>query len=265
MYPAAVLGTVFGIVIRVLLFSACPPSLPDQFWRDGTLSAIGSVWTHYGWATSKAYADAYKNNQGVLSHVKKKQEQRKQETEAYMSFALSLLTVGVAGGASPVPSPESSPASTTAARKPRKSQQKAAAPLIQAVTGVLSPEVASNDVFSPGGMTPEQYTTSLHEGISWNVAFLTKLLYEAKWEPKDKTSVPTTAGEKVIKLRSGGQLTADGAKQLTEAILDTSFMKELPPLDIDIKTLTRKASLALWIGWAQARDAKYWNKRTRPS
>ncbi len=37
-------------------------------------------------------------NGEVLNGVKVKQQQRKAETEAFMSFALSLLTVGVAGG-----------------------------------------------------------------------------------------------------------------------------------------------------------------------
>jgi len=69
---------------------------------------------------------------------------------------------------------------------------------------------------------------------------------------------------KTISLRSGDQLTADGAKRLTEAILDSSFMKTLPPLDVDVKSLTRKASLALWMGWAMSRDPKYWNPKDAP-
>jgi hypothetical protein len=133
--------------------------------------------------------------------------------------------------------------------------------IISKVNSVLSPDVASNDVFAPANTTPEEYTTGLQEGITWNVVFLTKLLYEAKWDPTKKSA---KVEDKVITLKSGDQLTADGAKLLTETILDSSFMKEMPPLDLDVDTLTKKASLALWIGWALARDAKYWNPKDAP-
>jgi hypothetical protein len=68
-----------------------------QFLAD-SINLADKLWSHYAWAVSKAYATAYKNNGDVLDHVKVKQQQRKAETEALMSFALSLLTVGVAGG-----------------------------------------------------------------------------------------------------------------------------------------------------------------------
>jgi hypothetical protein len=139
--------------------------------------------------------------------------------------------------------------------------QKAAAPLVSAVSNALSPDVGSNDVFAPSNTTPEEYTTGLQEGITWNVAFLTKVLYEAKWDPTKKS---TSVEGKVITLRSGDELTADGAKLLAETILDSSFLKEMPPLDLDVDTLTKKASLALWIGWALARDANYWNPKDAP-
>jgi hypothetical protein len=233
-----------------------------------TITMIDRLWTHYGWAVSKAYADAYSKNQIALNKVKIKQEQQRARDEAFMTFALSLLTVGIAGGVA-----------GALARKFAKqfdglkvvedvtkdvmkwSQQQAAGPLVKTVSGALSPDVASSDVFAPADTTPDQYTTSVQEGISYNLALLQKILYEAKWDPTKKS---TTVGDKVIPLRSGGELTADGARLLAEAITDSSFVSDPPPLDVDIKTLTRKASLALWMGWALARDAEYWNIQNAP-
>src|SRR5215470_11912019 len=80
-----------------------PPTVPNtaagyvEYLAD-SINLADKLWSHYAWAVSKAYATAYKLNGNVLNAVKVKQEQRKAETEAFMSFALSLLTVGVAGG-----------------------------------------------------------------------------------------------------------------------------------------------------------------------
>jgi hypothetical protein len=186
-----------------------------------------------------------------------------------MSFTLSLLTVGVAGGIAGALARKFAAAAFEGSKVAEDvtkdvlkwTMQQAATPLNHAVSKALSPDVASNDVFSPSDTTPEEYTTSLQEGITYNLAFLQTILFEAKWDPNKKS---TTVDGKVIKLRSGGELTAGGAKLLAEAILDTSFMSGLPPLDVDIKTLTRKASLALWMGWALARDDKYWNPKDAP-
>ena len=233
-----------------------------------SITLADKLWTHYGWATSKAYATAYKNNEQVLSQVKRKQQQRRAEDEAILAFVLSLLTVGTAGGIAGALARKfakvvdgSKVAEDVSKDVLKWSMQQAAAPLNKAVGRTLSPDVASNDVFSPGDTTPEEYTTSLQEGITFNLAMLQQILFDAKWDPKKKS---TTVDGKVIDLRSGGQLTADGAKRLAEAIVDSSFISAPPPLDVDISNLTRKASLALWIGWALDRDADYWNSKDAP-
>jgi hypothetical protein len=253
---------------------AIPSNVPNtaagyiEYLADN-ITLADKLWTHFGWATSNAYASAYKQNQQTLNLVKKKQEERKAQREALYSFALSLLTVGVAGGIAGAVARKfaakyyaSSKVAEDVAKDVLKwSSQKAAAPLNQSLSEALSPDVSSKDVFSAGDTTPEEYTTSLQEGITHNVALLQKILFETKWDSAKKS---TAVEGKVIDLRSGGQLTADGAKLLTEAILATSFMSDMPPLDVDVGTLTRKASLALWIGWALARDAKYWNVKDAP-
>lgn len=233
------------------------------------ITLADKLWTHYGWATSNAYASAYRQNQLVLNAVKVKQQQRRAQDEAILSFALSLLTVGVAGGIAGAVARKfaakrydgSKVAEDVTKDVLKWTMQQGAAPVNHALSGALSPDVASNDVFSPSDTTPEEYTTSLHEGITYNLALLQKILFETKWDSAKKS---TTVDGKTITLRSGDQLTAEGAKRLTEAILASSFMSVLPPLDVDVKGLTRKASLALWMGWAMSRDPKYWNPKDAP-
>jgi len=209
-------------------------------------------WSHYGWAVSSAYAKAFNQNKAVLGRVKGALLRQKQSEQASMTFALSLLTVGVGGGAA-----------GKVARWMYDSgvDQDAAKDVIKrilqeptnAALKSLSPKV-DDDVFAPSKTTPEEYTTNLFDGISYNVAMLTTLLDEVQWNPGDTVKYDG----KDIPLRSGGQVTADNIKRLVEMIVDSEFINDLPPVDISTEMLTRKASLALWIGWALARDKKYW-------
>ena len=231
-----------------------------------SVNLADKLWTHYGWVTSQAYATAYKTNQNVLTGVKVAQEAHRKADEAAMSFLLSVLTVGVAGGVAGAVARSAAKAfydGSKVAEDVKKDVlkwlliQQAVGPLNKRLVEALNPAATASDVFVPSDITPEEYTASLFEGISYNIALLTWLLYEAQWEPTlNRVNYEGTK----IQLRSGGELTVDGAKRLTEAVLSTSFMKEMPPLEISIPAMTRKASLALWIGWALSRDAKYWKK-----
>src|SRR6516225_6397802 len=61
------------------------------------INLADKMWTHYAWAVSGAYAKAYGLNSGALREAKVVIERQKQSDYDRMSFALSLLTVGVAG------------------------------------------------------------------------------------------------------------------------------------------------------------------------
>jgi hypothetical protein len=235
--------------------STVPQTIPGYIeYLGDTINLADKMWTHYGLAVSAAYATAYKKQQETLSRIKKALERQKQEDYNRMSFALSVLTVGVAGGVA-----------GAVARFVYESKdiQDAAKDVIKAtiqkrgaLIDSLSPDKTVSGVFVTDDTTPEEYTTKLLEGITYNVGLLTKILYEVKWDPK-LTNV--TYDSKDIKLKSGGQLSFDEVKNLTEAIVDSSFMKEMPSLDgVTSEKLTKKALLALWIGWALARDARYW-------
>jgi hypothetical protein len=222
------------------------------------INLADKMWTHYGWVMSGAYADAYQLNKATLGKVKGALDRQSKDERAAMAFALSVLTVGVAGGVG---------GAVGRWLYENRDFQDAAKDTVKAlvlrppamVIESLSPD-SSVDAFAPGNITPEQYTSHLFEGISYNVALLTKILYELRWEPNVKDV--RYAGQ-TITLRSGGEVSADAVKQLTKVIVDSSFMTEMPSLDIKKDVLTRKASLALWIGWALARDVSYWKNAPR--
>lgn len=235
--------------------STVPQTIPGYIeYLGDTINLADKMWTHYGFAVSAAYAEAYKKQQETLSRIKKALERQKQEDYNRMAFALSVLTVGVAGGVA---------GGVARFVYDSKDFQDAAKDVIKAaiqkrgaLVDALSPDKTVSGVFSTEDTTPEEYTTKLHEGITYNVGLLTKILYEVKWDPK---LTKVTYDGKDIKLQSGGQLSFNEVKSLTEAIVDSSFIKEMPSLDgVTSEKLMKKALLALWIGWALARDASYW-------
>ena len=82
---------------------AIPGTVPNtaigylSYLKD-SINRADKFWTHFAWAVSKGYATAYKNNQAILTGIKEAIEKRQKEEMENMSFFLSLLTVGVAGG-----------------------------------------------------------------------------------------------------------------------------------------------------------------------
>lgn len=222
-------------------------------------------WTHYGWAVSAAYATAYQQQVNKLQEVKKVQDARRLATHNFVNFCFSLLTVGVAGG---VAGALARKMFIDAAGKKnetaidvmkqvlqRGQQQQAYDPVIEALNPTTK---GADDIFAPVGPTPEEYTAKLQEAISEKTMLLQDIMNEVQW---DRAATKVAFDDAVISLKSSGdKLTVADAKYLTEAILNSSFMKELPPSSVNSKDLTPKAALALWIGWAYARDAKYWSK-----
>jgi hypothetical protein len=233
-------------------------------YLESQINKAREHWTHYGWAVSAAYASAYQLQLNKLQQVKKMQEARRLAEHAFVNFCFSLLTVGVAGG---VAGALARKMFTDAAGKKnevaidamkqvlqRGQQQRAYDPVMEALN---PPTKVADDIFAPVGPTPEEYTTKLQEGISQKTTLLQDILDEVQW---NRAAAGVTFDDTVITLKSSGdKLTVADAKYLTEAILNSSFMKDLPPSEVNSAALTPKASLALWIGWAYARDAKYWS------
>lgn len=242
-----------------------PPTAEGYIkYLESQINLAREHWTHYGWAVSAAYAAAYDQQVGDLTLVKKAQDARKLAEHQFVNFCFSLLTVGVAGG---VAGAVARKMFTDMAGKKnevaidamkqvlqRGQQQKAYDPVMEA----LNPLKAVNgNPFAPVSPSPGVYMTKLQEGISHYTTLLQDILNEVQWN-RDTRGVKFD--DTVINLKSSGdQLTTADAKYLTEAILNSSFMKELPPSEVNSSDLTPKAALALWIGWAWARDARYWS------
>jgi DNA-binding protein YbaB len=203
-------------------------------------------WEHYGQAASKAYAAAWHSQDKVLTQVKKRIEERMEAERAVMSFALSLVTVGVAGplaGAAvktliakagiDMTQDEIKEAVKWAEEKVKEPTQKGTEWLVKR----FEPP-PDEEVFKPAGISPDEYGPQLLEGIEAQVGILQDLL---------------------VGLRESKRVTLHGAKALTENIVDRTFVRDMPALEITSDLLTPKAGLALWMGWAwtAARDVDY--------
>jgi hypothetical protein len=227
---------------------------------------VDDHWDHFGKAAAAAYADAYDHNGAVLKAVEDIQLARKAADEASMSFVLSLLTVGVAGAVagglvSASAKGAARVATQTAARDVVKQAAKQViAPASNAALEALSPEVASRTVFAPADVTPTLYMAKLLEGISYNKGLLDDILHEVNYNPDAGEVVVPERGQVPLNRSGDGEITIDSAKFLAEVITGTSYFQQMPPMSVDSNKLTPKARLAMWIGWALNRDAKYWAK-----
>jgi hypothetical protein len=218
-------------------------------------------WDHFGKAASAAYAKAYDSNGGVLKRVRSLQVARQAADDAMMSFALSLLTVGVAGAvAGGLIAIEGSRATETAARDVVKFVIKGIGGEVNDAVKALSPDrVPGGDVFAPADIGPTEYMAKMLEGISYNKGLLEDILHEVNYN-QDADRVEYPAGTTVLLNRSGtGQVTAGTAKLLAEVITGTSFFQQMPSMSVNSDALTPKARLALWMGWALNRDPDYWS------
>jgi hypothetical protein len=178
-----------------------------------------------------------------------------------MSFALSLLTVGVAGGvAGGLISIEASRAAETAARDVVKTVIKGVGSDLTDAVKALSPDnVPGANVFAPADITPAEYMAKMLEGISYNKGLLEDILHEVNYNTDAGQVVVPGGGTTVVLNRSkDGQITPGSARLLAEVITGTSFFQQMPPMSVNSEALKPKARLALWIGWAFNRDPEYW-------
>jgi hypothetical protein len=196
-------------------------------------------WTHYADALSAAYDLAYQDQERVFKGVKNYQEKKRESDRAFLALSLSMLCVGIGG-----------PLAGVLAKKVLESERvrEAVIPPIEHLlweeAGKLIPDAtADSDAFAPGGVDPTLYMAKLHEAVSGPSAQLADFLVR-------------------LEKRAESGLTAQSARQIAERVREISYIKEAPRTDIqsDDTNVRRSVSLALWIGWAYARDAKYWKK-----
>lgn len=227
------------------------------------ISRADKHWTHYGWAVSHAYATAYKRQLDILKRVKDDIEARLEFDHDLVSFGLSLLTVGVAGGVAGIIARKMFDKSTKSGEIMidvlKQSLQRAQKSADDADIEAISPKAkVAGDAFAPAGVTPEEYTTALQEGISYYSSLLSDIQDAVAYDPGPKN---VTFGGATVTLRSSGlALTADDARRLTEMVINSTYVKDLPPTELKGEDLVPKASLGLWIGWAYGRDVPYWRR-----
>jgi hypothetical protein len=226
-------------------------------------------WSYWANMMSGAYATAYRMQGEVLRQVKNKQTERLKAEYEMMTFALSLFTVGIAGGVAGAVSRKFLDKGSFIAEKWNDGNKMetgidAMKQVIQRVEGrqadkllnALNPKVASGDVFEPSGVTPPEYAEQLKGGINLRLALLADLIVNIKYSRDTKN---VQFDDTAVTLQgSGDKLTLGDARILTETILGSSFFQEAPPIGLDETKLLDRSQLALWMGWAFARNAKYW-------
>jgi len=221
-------------------------------------------WDHFGKASSYAYKKAYDHIDGILQGIERLKQQRTAADQAAMAFMLSILTVGVAGGAASAIFGVAKGVGVDVGKDIVKQIIKSTGGYASdAAVKALSPEKAGNAVFAPSDVTPLDYLENMLEGVSYRTAVLASILDAVQWDTNtNQVKLPRDDGytESVYIVRGAdGRLNVSSAKLLTETFLNSSYYQQMPSADLSSGDLYPKACLALWIGWALNRDANYWS------
>jgi hypothetical protein len=224
---------------------AIPSFTTAQEYLNFLGARIGQCKTHwekYGNAVNGAYAYAWHRQEFILTQIKKNLDASQKAREAMLTFALNLLTVGVGGGVAGALAKKAYAGASDELKKwaVETAKEKIKEPIKKGTEWSykhLASEPAE-EAFKPAGISPDQYGSELMEGIEDRAGMLDDALVEVT-----KTSV-----------------TLGGAKKLTEDLVNSPFMQEMPSRNITSDMLKPKASLALWLAWGWNRDVAYWSK-----
>ncbi|HUA61183.1 MAG TPA: hypothetical protein VML19_20630 [Verrucomicrobiae bacterium] len=220
------------------------------------LERCKSAWEAYGDACSEAYSQAYSTQYAVLKKVQKTLEEEAEQREKVLTFALSLLTVGVGGPiagavvrkvAGKIIAKETAELTKAAIEKAGEwGKEKATEPIKSGSEWAgkhLFKAPSTEEAFRPPGVPPDQYGNKVQKGIHATAAALFR---------------------SVENFQSNGSagMTLQSARSLTESMLESDFVKYPPDVDPDddqfTNDLAKNASMALWLGWAWIRDVPYW-------
>lgn len=224
-----------------------------------------AAWQAYGYAASDAYSKAYVHQGEVLKAVSANLEQMRKDEEAMLSLAFTILTVGVAGplasaflkGKVDVAVEEVTAAikdqavvktAKAAAEVAKDSLSDSAKKVMEKASDKITESLQSpsrEEAFQPSGIPPDQYGDELQEAIQRQTGALEDTV--------------------VTFLRKGSAgMTMDGAKRLSQGILNSDFITRAPGA-VNKSKLKTSASVALWLAWAWARDVKYWSVHNIPT
>jgi hypothetical protein len=197
-----------------------------------------SSWKAYGYAVSQAYSKAYFEQGTLLSGISKNLEELRKKEEMIASFALTVLTVGVAGPLAAAATKEVFEKGADVVKEQWVHLVNIGLEKTAEWASENLGDTSSEDAFQPSGIPPDQYGDSVQEAIETYTGFLEDTVLDF--------------------LRKGSEnMTLDGAKKLYNVVLKTDFVKN-PPQITDRHKLQDQARLALWLAWAWARDVDYW-------
>ncbi len=208
-----------------------------------TVDMADKSWMAYGWAQNAAYSAAYENQKRALGNVKTLEDARRKAEDAMISFALSILTVGVAGCLAGYLAKKIDDKAEDFIKGAKSAAGGVAKKGTDKAVKYLRPETLPGDPFAPAGVTPAEYISNTMANLTAQIRDLRQMYYDLR----DKNLPP------------------DRAKELKEQILGNSLILEKPADYLTPAFLQPKAELALWIGWALARDAEYWSAPGRRS
>lgn len=234
---------------------------------EGEVTKAHKHWETFGHAMSAAYSDAYDGQKTLLDGVKKRLEEKRAADEKFMTFALSLLTVGVGG---PV-----------AAALVSRVITKTGAAIVNSFASKDEIEAAVKFVEKIGDKAKEKVTEQIKSGTEK----LSKYFNPELGDPfAPVTESPSSFGHKMLEeisrmgavkedlisaLRRSDEISLAAATALTEQILSSTYFRDMPPTSISDAQLKPKAELGLWVAWALSRDDKYWikasNQRATPN
>ena len=222
----------------------------------GEVNRSHKHWELFGHAMSAAYSEAYEEQKTVLEGVKKRIEAKKAADEKFMTFALSLLTVGVGGAvAGALVSRVITKAGTAIANSWASKDQIEAAVKFAEKIGDKAKEKVTEQITSGTEKLVKYFNPDLGDPFTpvseAPSTFGSKLLEEI-------SRMGAVKEDLISSLRRSDEITLAGATELTERILGSSYYRQMPATTISHDQLKPKAALALWVAWALSRDDKYW-------
>lgn len=214
-------------------------------------------WTAYAAALSADYASAFTAQSTVLIGIKKTLDAKKAFEHDRVTFALSLLTVGVGGAFSGI---------VARAATKEKPWEDAIKDTVKAIVkkqtdnlgSAVAPKatVAANP-FAPAGVTPTEYWSRMVYGFA---KLKTSLLdFQDGLSQQPPFNLHLVLPDLDLVYINPNPLDATEAKRIGDEILATRYFADCPePEAYPPGKFLSNVSLALWIGWAYQRDVKYW-------
>jgi hypothetical protein len=205
-------------------------------------------WLAYKSAVTADYANAYADQAGTLKSVKKKMQERMEREKEFAVFALNLVTVGIggalAGNAVKLGFKSLGAKEAFFEKAGEVAKEKISEPIAKVTEWgykKLGLEL-EDDPFEPASMSPTEFGERMG----------TTLLYQS-----------ATLQGSLTKIQLAGGYTLQGVRNLAQIIIPSPFIQNAPKEEIRPGDLKAKALLALWLGWAWARDDAYWRVHGR--